>query len=387
MNAHKLVPKVSVILTSYNHSAFVSQAIESVLNQTYTNYELIVADDCSTDESWEIINSYRDPRIKLFRSENTERGLINKVLKAGMVSGEYVAIHHSDDVWAHDKLAQQVEILDSQDGVAAVFTKASIIDESGKRFGMDDDNPTAQGYIRVFDKSDRSRHEWLNYFFYYGNCLCHPSLMIRKKCYDDLGYYNMNYLQTADYDYWTRLCLIKEIRVLQEPLVYFRVLKEGKNTSAQTPEKNLRERFEYYQIIKNFLKIEDADEILKIFPSAGKYQIGESPLARYLLARVSIDSNIKEAQLFGLEILASLMADEKTKNQCLLSHQFSLADYFQLTGTTNAFSCTVSVPTPLYQKKNALASGLGGIADRFLSDIEWWRKHWKGRLKNLVNRS
>lgn len=367
-------PKITVVLTSFNHGRYVRDAIDSVLSQSEPNLELIIADDCSTDESWDIINSYRDPRIKLFRSEKTERGLINKVLKAGMVRGEYVAIHHSDDVWAHDKLAKQTAILDSQDGVAAVFTKASIIDETGKRFWMDDDNPTAQAYIRVFDKSDRSRHEWLNYFFYYGNCLCHPSLMIRKKCYDDLGYYNMNYLQTADYDYWTRLCLKKEIRVLQEPLVYFRVLKEGKNSSAQTPEKNLRERFEYYQIIKNFLHIEDADEILKIFPSAGKYQTGESPLARYLLARVSIDSTIKEAQLFGLEILASLMADEKTKNQCLVSHQFSLADYFLLTGRINPFSCPVSTIAPSQKTKSRLQSGLGSLRDYIISKIPWWRK-------------
>jgi len=379
MTDRKPIPKVSVILTSYNHEAFVSQAIESVLNQTFVDYELIIADDLSSDGSWEIINSYRDSRIRFFRSEKTERGLINKVLKSGMVRGQYVAIHHSDDVWEHNKLIKQVALLDSEPEVGAVFTNATIIDEEGSEIAMENNHPTAQSYFQIFNKADRSRHEWLNYFFYHKNCLCHPSLMIRKECYDSLGYYNMNYRQTADFEYWTRLCMRNEIKVLSEPLVRFRVLNKEKNTSSYTLDNVIRDRFEYSQIIKNFLQIEDVEEILKIFPNAEKYQSGDPGVAKYLLARIAIDSNIKEAQIFGLEILASLISDEKIAKQCLESHGFSLADYFQLTGKTNVFSIAISPP--------GATSKLGVIVDRIVADLHWWRKNWRERLNQLLSKN
>lgn len=369
-------------MTSYNHEKFVTQAIESVLNQTFGNYELIIADDCSRDGSWDIINAYTDSRIRLFRSDKTERGLINKVLKSGMVRGEYVAIHHSDDVWAHHKLEKQVSLLDSAPDVSAVFTKASIIDERGIVYGMDDENPTARAYTRVFDKSDRSRHEWLNYFFHHGNCLCHPSLMIRKECYDELGFYNMSYLQTADYEYWTRLCMKKEIRILPEPLVSFRVLEGGQNTSAQTPEKIIRERFEYYRILGNFLRIDDAVEILTIFPETQQYLRGNDPVAKYLLARAAIDSGTREAKLFGLEILATLMADEQQAENCLGNHHFALSDYFALTGSSDVFSSCVECSG----SSNTGVPSACRVEPRIFSDLRWWLNNWRTRLRQVIGR-
>ena len=65
------MPKVSVILTSFNHAKYICEAIESTLNQTFTDFELIILDDCSSDNSWDLINQYTDPRIKAFRSEVT----------------------------------------------------------------------------------------------------------------------------------------------------------------------------------------------------------------------------------------------------------------------------------------------------------------------------
>ena len=103
------MPKVSVILISYNHEKFIREAIESVLNQTFTDFELIIWDDASSDDSWAIINSYNDSRIKAFLNDETRRGIygINKAISE-VASGEYLAIHHSDDVWASEKLQKQV---------------------------------------------------------------------------------------------------------------------------------------------------------------------------------------------------------------------------------------------------------------------------------------
>lgn len=70
------MPKVTVILTSYNHAKYIKEAIDSILNQTFKDFELIIWDDASTDESWEIIQSYKDERIKTFRNEESKRGIL-----------------------------------------------------------------------------------------------------------------------------------------------------------------------------------------------------------------------------------------------------------------------------------------------------------------------
>ena len=144
------MPKISVILTSFNHEKFIREAIDSVLNQTFTDFELIIWDDASTDNSWAIINTYSDPRIKVFRNDETKRGVhgIN-ISISEIASGEYIAIHHSDDIWEVDKLKKQVEFLEDHAGIGAVFTHVLAIDERG--IPLDDVN-----------HSYRVRLGWLN---------------------------------------------------------------------------------------------------------------------------------------------------------------------------------------------------------------------------------
>src|SRR5689334_17894284 len=98
------IPKVSIILTSYNHAKYLQQAIDSALSQTFSDFELIIWDDASTDQSWEIIQSYSDSRIKSFRNrENKGVFVLNRAIQE-IATGEYIAIHHSDDIWERKKL-------------------------------------------------------------------------------------------------------------------------------------------------------------------------------------------------------------------------------------------------------------------------------------------
>ena len=127
----KKIPKVSVILTSYNHAAYIAAAIESVLNQTFTDFELLIIDDGSKDNSREIIKRFDDPRIKTFLyAEN--RGPVLAIRDAvNSARGKYIAVHHSDDLWALDKLDKQVKFLDANPNYAACFTLVEFVDERG----------------------------------------------------------------------------------------------------------------------------------------------------------------------------------------------------------------------------------------------------------------
>ncbi|MBQ3434894.1 MAG: glycosyltransferase family 2 protein, partial [Selenomonadaceae bacterium] len=205
------MPKVSVILTSYNHGAFVAAAIKSVLKQTFTDFELLLVDDGSQDDSQDIIKAFDDPRIKTFLYDEN-RGPVIAVSEAiESARGKYIAVHHSDDLWTPDKLEKQVAFLDSNENFAACFTWVEFVDEFGKPRELD----AGDYYKNIFDQPNRTRAEWLNYFFYNANCLCHPSVMLRRKVVEKFQLYEAHgFWQLPDYLAWIRLCFHADIFIL-----------------------------------------------------------------------------------------------------------------------------------------------------------------------------
>lgn len=219
-------PLVSVIIPSYNHELFVGEAIESVLSQDFSDFELLIADDCSTDNSVNVIKQYTDERIRtFFLTENLGATEILRFLIEHS-RGKYIALLNSDDRWRSSKLKKQVEILENNEEYAACFTWADFIDKAGKIIKNDTELD-----LSMFLQKNRSQAEWINYFFFNGNCLCHPSMLIRKSVYGKIGYYNGALRQLPDFDYWIRLCSDSPIHVIEEVLVDHRRL-DGDNTSA-----------------------------------------------------------------------------------------------------------------------------------------------------------
>ena len=127
------MPVISIILTSFNHEKYICEAIDSVLAQTFSDFELIIWDDDSSDNSWHLINQYSDSRIKAFRNDERKRGTwgINKAISE-IAAGAYIAIHHSDDTWAPDKLEKQLSFLKDNPKYGAVFTNVMAISDNGE---------------------------------------------------------------------------------------------------------------------------------------------------------------------------------------------------------------------------------------------------------------
>ena len=125
------MPKVSVLLTSYNHGNYIGESIQSILDQTYKDFELVILDDASTDNSVEVIKSFKDKRIKtIFRKKNLCRAICKEIIEP--LQGEYIAIAHCDDKWNKEKLEKKVKYLDTHKNTAACFTWVELIDESSK---------------------------------------------------------------------------------------------------------------------------------------------------------------------------------------------------------------------------------------------------------------
>ncbi|MCL2074846.1 MAG: glycosyltransferase [Betaproteobacteria bacterium] len=323
----KKMPKISVILTSYNHEKFLRDAIESALSQTYRDFELIIWDDDSTDNSWSIIKQYNDSRIRAFRNE-FKRYVGNSVNKAvsEIAQGEYIAVHHSDDVWAVDKLEKQVAVLDNNPEVGAVFSWVNIIDEYGN---INNDAHTGSYYPhKAFRQENKTRHEWLRLFFFSGNALCHPSVLIRKQCYTDCGLYNPALWQLPDFDMWVRLCFKYEIHVLPECLVNFRWKSDNSNTSSLTQQTLNSTVFESYMVLNSYCSIADIEEFFKIFPFMEKYYPQPDADIEFALAMTAIEANASlHHRLFGLQLLHKLLSSHERAEKIRAVHNFDRTDF------------------------------------------------------------
>ena len=296
-------PRVSVILASYNHAPFVAQAIESVLSQSFRDYEFIITDDGSSDGTAEVIRRYGDSRIQLaVFSEN--RGACEALNHCiDRASGDYIAVINSDDWFLPEKLAIQVEILDREPWLAAVFGKAHFVDTnglvtSGHEFG----------FLPSFANDLPNRFAWLRRFFFEGNALCHPTVMIRRSVYGELGQYNTALRQLPDLDMWVRVCGRHEIRVLPEVLTAYRLLDKLRNTSAPSPATIRRSAWETVRVLRRFLDL-DESTVHRAFgndiPPPFMAQNAPVPLILAHLAAARTESHL---HLFAIEALEEAVA-------------------------------------------------------------------------------
>lgn len=241
------LPTVTVIMATYNHADFVKQAIDSVLAQQGVDFEFLIADDGSLDQTREVVASIKDERITFFPNEVNRGACIvtNELIERA--SGEFVALINSDDYWTTpDKLAYQVQVMRDKPLVGACFGRAKFVDRDGKSI-----DKSTLPFGAVFDQKNRSQGQWLRHFFDLGNCICHPSMLIRKSCYEELGVYNNRLRQLPDLDMWIRLVKRYDIFISDRELINFRILP-NENAASQTPSNSIRTINEHYLITDSF---------------------------------------------------------------------------------------------------------------------------------------
>lgn len=259
-------PLVSVVMPSYNHAEYVGKAIESVLNQTYINFEFIIADDGSTDNSVEIIKSYHDPRIKLkIFEKNTGFGANEYVYKHA--TGQFISAICSDDLWEADFLEKSVNFLLEHQQYGCTFCRPHIIDNQGNVL-------REHSFYNIFDSENMSREQWFKRLYLNGNCICAPSMCIRKELYDQLGHMKFQYRQLQDYEYWMRLLQITNIYIHPESLICYRVHQEGNNCNISTPstENSIRDLTERKYIMFEIMDKLEQDFFVKAFSDKLIYQ-------------------------------------------------------------------------------------------------------------------
>ncbi|MEH1816780.1 MAG: glycosyltransferase family A protein [Nostoc sp.] len=202
------MPKVSVLIPAYNAMNYLPETLENVLSQTFSDFEVIVVNDGSSDEIEQWISQIKDPRVKLISQKN--QGLAG-ARNTGITNaqGEYIAFLDADDLWEPTKLEKQLRVLEENPEVALVYTWVAFIDETGKPTG------------RIF-KNQAEGDVWKKLTEH--NIVESGSVgMVRRSCFETVGLFDCNlgsYLE--DWDMWLRMASRYPFKVVKEPLVYYR---------------------------------------------------------------------------------------------------------------------------------------------------------------------
>lgn len=327
-------PLVSVLIPSYNHEAYIKETIQSVLDQTYQNFEIIINDDCSTDRTVEIIQSFQDPRITLTISKKNQGQFASTNTCVKKAKGEYLCFLNSDDSFHPNKLERQVAYLQNNTSMAAVFTRPELIDENGKQYR--DKN---HFYFRLFNLPHLNRYKLLHFLFFEGNYFCHPSVMIRTSVQKEIGPYNELFAQISDMDYWVRVALKYEMGMIEKPLTKFRIRKGEENMSGNKPSTRIRSFIEWKYILKYYLKIKSNNELVLIFPEIKqKYTRFFEELIPFYIALLCFDSAFSSHNQFGLDILYDLLNNPKTAQMLNNFYNFTNLDFIRIAGKTDLYN-------------------------------------------------
>jgi len=212
---------VSAIIPTYNRAGYVSQAVESVLNQTYRPIETIVIDDGSSDSTPEVLRKYRD-QINYIYQERSER---SKARNEGFrhSKGDCIAFLDSDDVWLASKIQEQVRVLDEYPSVGVVYTGVQFIDTKG---APSSERLTWDEPVREALYEDLMTHNVIT-----GSL---SSILVRRECLDRVGLFDESMIACEDLDLYRRIAEYYEFRKIDLPLVKIRIHGENTQTGFAT---------------------------------------------------------------------------------------------------------------------------------------------------------
>jgi len=228
------LPRVSVIIPTYNSARFIAGTLDSVFAQSFRDFEVIVVDDGSTDNTREILQPYLN-RIQYSYQQNSERSAArNNALSHA--SGGYIAFLDSDDLWAPEKLARQVAVLDDNPQVSLVFSQARYVDEGSNPVsfcGQTIDGEPGDGLV-IADYSIPLLSS--NVVAGGGS-----AAMVRRWMLDKAGKFDLDLVQSEDWDMWVRLAQLGPFAYIPEPLTAYRVYGWKKLLNRQMDEESIQQ--------------------------------------------------------------------------------------------------------------------------------------------------
>ena len=238
------LPKISIIIPNYNHARFLRKRLDSVLNQTYHDFEIIYLDDASTDESNEIVTEYNgDRRIQIaVNKKNT--GIPFKQWNKGvqMARGEYIWIAESDDYADETFLEKLIVLLENNPTVGLAYCQSMSVDEDSNIISLWEPSGIDSSRWKmdfVNNGIDECRH-YLNTVNTIPNV---SAIVFRKRVYEKVGYAPENMKLAGDWLTWIKMLLVSDIAHLAEPLNFFRRSTQSVSVHAFVSSLRVKERY------------------------------------------------------------------------------------------------------------------------------------------------
>ena len=199
---------VSIIMPSYNTAPYIEETIQSVLNQTYTNWELIIVDDCSTDNTDEVLETIKDDRIRCFKNEKNSGAAVSRNKALREAKGQWIAYLDSDDLWMPEKLEKQIEFME-ENGYAFSYTNYEEIDVNGNKTG-----------VRITGPKKITETGMFNY--------CWPGCLTVMYDAEKVGLIQIEDIKkNNDYAMWLKVCKKANCYLLDECLGQYRKGRVG----------------------------------------------------------------------------------------------------------------------------------------------------------------
>jgi glycosyltransferase involved in cell wall biosynthesis len=299
-------PQISVILPVYNCQKYIQSAIESILDQTFTDFEFIIIDDGSTDASASVIEKIKDPRIRFYKQKNIGlSATLNKGIS--LAKGEYIARQDQDDISHPTRFEKQVNFLNNNRQIGLVGTYASIINEDGNQTGRVHSHETESIKLKAI--------------LYFDNPFVHSSVMFRKESIEKAGLYNTTTPHLfEDFDLWFRVSQLYSVANIPEVLQEYRLLSSSMTKSSA----NFSElvALQCHRHLQTLLK--DTEELKnfaffyhKCFDKSGNFS-GKAALSVLNQFENSFLAKNKEKESAGINIFETLETQTK---KAILDHK------------------------------------------------------------------
>lgn len=250
-------PLVSVLIPCYNVEKYVEESISSILNQTYTNLEIIAINDCSTDNTGNILQQLADKDSRITVIDNTENLKLIKTLNKGiqLCNGDYIARMDADDISLPTRIEKEVDFLEK-------YKDHDIVSTQFYAFRSENLGRRDLHHSPLHDSELRA-------YMLFKSGICHPAVLIRKRIFSELGLkFEQKYLHVEDYALWSEVIYKTKIANLSEPLLLYRVHKH--QVSSLNEELQAENKKEVFKIHCKHFGLPTDDEYIDIYTSVAE---------------------------------------------------------------------------------------------------------------------
>lgn len=317
-------PLVSISIMCYNHERYVRAALESALNQTYPNIEILISDDGSTDGTrsliQQIMQEHPDKKIRSFFSEkNTAFEIVKEM--SSQANGKYYMAFGGDDFLGETAVAVYVDFMEEHEEYAVSFCVPEVVCERA-----------GGAIIPDFEIRNADRYVMFEFLFCGGNRICAPSMFIRRQVWEEMGGYRYQYRQLQDYELWLKILQKYDIYILPGGIVpiFYRIHED--NISRQSDEVRRRGRVEIGYMLWHIMEEMDSEFFLKAFEKHLIYPVGSE---RFSLTceklMVLLEARVVPLRS-ALSYYFSHVEEADFYNHIETDYQFFRNDFYELTG-------------------------------------------------------